>query len=449
MGNVDIKDHSDHEVDQIVDEVSLASVSLNQLSQQERTQKLMVLGELLMSRKKELAEVMHLEMGKQIAEGIAEIEKCKWVCNYYAENGREFLEPKQISTNYHKSYVTYQPLGTILAIMPWNFPFWQVFRFLAPSLMLGNTAVLKHASNVRKSAYEIEKLVIQAGFPKNVFRNVFVGSKKVKRIIENDKINAITLTGSTPAGKSVAELAGRHLKKLVLELGGSDPYLILEDALISEAVKRCVKGRMLNCGQSCIGAKRFIVVDKVYDHFLDEFIVEMKKYSMDFETNSGMRIGPMAKKEIRNELHEMVLLSMEKGATLELGGYLPDKNEPYYPATILTNVKKGMPAYSEEFFGPVASIIRVHNEEEAIKVANDTSFGLGAAIFSQNIEKAEDLAKNKLNAGACFVNDFVKSDPRLPFGGVKESGFGRELSLWGIHEFANIKTICVDNLSDE
>lgn len=448
MENVDIKDHNDNQVDQIVDEVSLASVSLNQLIQKERAQKLTVLGELLMKHKRELAEVMHLEMGKQIAEGVAEIEKCKWVCNYYADNAREFLEPKQISTDYDKSYVTYQPLGTILAIMPWNFPFWQVFRFLAPSLMLGNTAILKHASNVRKSANEIEKLVVQAGFPKNVFRNVFVGSKKVKRIIENDKINAITLTGSTPAGKSVAEIAGKHLKKLVLELGGSDPYIILEDASVLEAVKRCVKGRMLNCGQSCIGAKRFIVVDEVYDRFLHEFIVEMKKYSMDFETDSGKRIGPMAKEDIRNELHEMVMKSIENGATLELGGYLPDHHKPYYPATILTNVKKGMPAYSEEFFGPVASIIRVPNEEEAIKIANDTSFGLGAAIFSQNIEKAEDLAKNKVNAGACFVNDFVKSDPRLPFGGVKESGFGRELSLWGIHEFANIKTICVDNLSD-
>lgn len=397
----------------------------------------------LKSKKEELARLMALEMGKVTKEGIAEIEKCAWACEYYASNAESFLENEIIQTEAYKSYVSYKPLGTVLAIMPWNFPFWQVFRFAAPTLMAGNTAVLKHASNVPGCALAIEDLFREAGFPENVFRTLLIGSSQVEKVIRHPAIKAVSLTGSTPAGKSVASIAGSELKKCVLELGGSDPYLILEDADLEDAAKKCVAGRLLNAGQSCIGAKRFIVVDEVYAHFLEHFTHEMNRAYFGDPTHSDTTMGPLARKDLRDELHQQVLDSVSKGAEVILGGEIPHRKGAFYPPTILENVKPGMPAYDQELFGPVAAVIRVKDEKEAIKVANDTVFGLGAAVFTRDLEKGENIAQVQLEAGCCVVNDFVKSDPRLPFGGIKESGFGRELSVHGIKEFVNAKTVVV------
>jgi succinate-semialdehyde dehydrogenase/glutarate-semialdehyde dehydrogenase len=327
--------------------------------------------------------------------------------------------------------------------MPWNFPFWQVFRFLAPALMAGNTGVLKHASNVSGCALAIEQLVFEAGFPENVFRTLLIGSKEVKAVIENPMIKAVTLTGSTPAGRSVASIAGAALKKSVLELGGSDPYLILEDANIETAASLCVTSRLINAGQSCIGAKRFIVADKIYDQFKSEFLQLMRNAKFGDPLDPETSIGPLARTDLRDELHQQVLKSRELGATVLLGGYIPEGNSPFYPPTVLENVVPGMPAYHEELFGPVAVLFRFMTEEEAILIANDTVFGLGAGVYTSDIEKGKLLAEKGLETGCVFVNDFVKSDARLPFGGIKESGYGRELSSVGIREFVNVKTIVV------
>jgi len=330
-----------------------------------------------------------------------------------------------------------------LAVMPWNFPFWQVFRFAAPTIMAGNTAVLKHASNVPGCAIAIEELFREAGFPENVFRTLLIGSKQVEKVIKHPAIKGISLTGSTPAGKSVAATAGSVLKKCVLELGGSDPYLILKDADLEYAARICAAARLLNAGQSCIGAKRFIVEEDVYAEFLEHFTHEMNKARFGDPFDEESTMGPMARLELRDELHQQVVDSIEKGAEVVLGGEIPHKKGAYYPPTILENVRAGMPAYDEELFGPVASLIRAKDETDAIRIANDTGFGLGAAVFTRNSQRGEDIAELHLEAGCCFVNDFVKSDPRLPFGGIKESGFGRELSIHGIKEFMNAKTVVV------
>uniref|UniRef100_UPI003217FA22 NAD-dependent succinate-semialdehyde dehydrogenase n=1 Tax=uncultured Draconibacterium sp. TaxID=1573823 RepID=UPI003217FA22 len=408
-----------------------------------RSQLMHNLSTILRSRKEELAFLMAQEMGKVKSEGIAEIEKCAWVCDYYATNAESFLENESISTEATMSYVSYRPIGTILGVMPWNFPFWQVFRFAVPTIMGGNTAVLKHASNVPGCSVVIEELFREAGFQENVFRSLLIGSNLVESVIKHKAIKAVSLTGSTPAGKSVAAIAGGELKKCVLELGGSDPYLILKDADLGKAAKICAAARLLNAGQSCIGAKRFIVVEDVYPHFLEHFTEQMLEahYGDPFDEESTM--GPMAREDLRDELHQQVVSSVEKGAEVIIGGEIPHRKGAYYPPTILENVKPGMPAYDEELFGPVASVIKVKDEEEAIKAANDTVFGLGAAIFTSNTKRGENIAEMQLEAGACFVNDFVKSDPRLPFGGIKTSGFGRELSVHGIKEFMNIKTVVV------
>ena len=401
------------------------------------------LSSLLRSKKEELALLMALEMGKVIREGISEIEKCAWVCEYYAGNAESFLENEFIETESYRSFVSYQPLGTILAVMPWNFPFWQVFRFLAPTLMAGNTAVLKHASNVPGCAMAIEELVSEAGFPENVFRTLLICSNQVENVIRHPAIRAVSLTGSTPAGRSVAAIAGSVLKKCVLELGGSDPYLILADADLNVAAKICAKSRLLNTGQSCIAAKRFVVVDEVYSEFIEHFTYEMNAAHFGDPCENDTTMGPMARMDLRDELHQQVSKSVKNGAEVILGGEIPNRKGAFYPPTILENIKPGMPAYDEELFGPVASVIRVKDEKEAIKVANDTSFGLGAAVFTKDLKKGEIIAEFQLDAGCCFVNDFVKSDPRLPFGGIRESGYGRELSTLGIKEFMNAKTVVV------
>lgn len=399
--------------------------------------------EILRQNSEEYSVLMTMEMGKPLAQSRAEVEKCAWVCDYYSENAEKFLADEIIKTEASKSFVTYQPLGVILAVMPWNFPFWQVFRFAAPNLMAGNAGVLKHASNVSGCALAIEDIFRKAGFPENLFRTLLVSSKNVKPIIENENIKAVTLTGSVPAGKSVASLAGSRIKKTVLELGGSDPYLVLEDADLEKAALSCVNSRLINAGQSCIAAKRFIIVEKVYDEFEKYYLKFMSEKKMGDPSDEKNHLGPQASIKLRDELHNQVLRSVELGAEIILGGKIPSIDGAYYPPTILKNVKPGMPAFDEELFGPVAALIKAKDEDKAIELANNSIFGLGAAVFTKDNRRGELIAKERLNAGCCFVNDFVKSDPRLPFGGIKESGYGRELSPFGIKEFVNIKTVFI------
>jgi len=398
---------------------------------------------ILRERLDEYAELMAEEMGKPIAQGRAETEKCAWVCDYYAEHAAAFLADELVETDAAKSFVTYRPLGVVLAVMPWNFPFWQVFRFAAPALMAGNTAVLKHASNVPGCALAIQGVFISAGFPKNVFRTLLVGSKKVDQIIEDPLVKAVTLTGSTPAGRAVASKAGEMLKKTVLELGGSDPYVILSDADVESAASTCSTSRLINSGQTCIAAKRFIVVAQHRERFEKLFVENMQAAKVGDPLDDDTDVGPMARIDLRDELHEQVERSVAAGARCLLGGQIPGGPGAFYPATVLTDVRKGMAAFDEELFGPVAAVITVPDDDAAIAVANDSCFGLGAAVFTKDIVKGERIAAEQLEAGLCFVNAFVKSDPRLPFGGIKESGYGRELSHFGIREFVNIKTVYI------
>lgn len=398
---------------------------------------------ILTSNKIHYAKLMALEMGKPISQGLLEIEKCALACRYYIENGESFLKDQYIKTEAKESFVSYQPLGIIAAIMPWNFPYWQVFRAAIPSIMAGNAVILKHSSNVPACALAIEDIFKKAGFPEQLFRTILIGSSKVNSLIENESIKAITLTGSSKAGALVAEQAGKLIKKLVLELGGSDPYIVLEDADIQKAAKICASSRMINGGQSCIAAKRFIVEQKVLEEFVKYFIDEMKTYSIGNPFDEGCKLGPLARIDLRDELDSQVRRSISLGAKVALGGYIPNQPGAFYPATVLIDVCKGMPAYDEELFGPVASIIAAKDEGDAIRIANDTIYGLGAAVFTEDVEKGRRIARNEIEAGCCFVNDFVRSDPRLPFGGIKQSGYGRELGYFGIHEFTNIKTVNV------
>ena len=430
-------------INQIIDSSFNTFLEWRSKSFSYRAKKMRHLAELLKQKKELLGLLMTKEMGKPIKQSIAEAEKCAWVCEYYADNAEKFLSQKEIPTGSTKSFISFQPIGIVLAIMPWNFPFWQVFRFASPALMAGNVGILKHASNVQGCAIEIEKLFLEAGFPKFAFSNLVIGSKKVSNVIKNSKISAVTLTGSTPAGKSVASLAGSLLKKTVLELGGNDPYVILEDADLDNAVKSCITGRMLNAGQSCIAAKRFIVVQSSLKEFIDKVHNEIKKMKMGDPINPDINIGPMVNNIARDELHQQVLISIEKGAKLLFGGKIPQLDGAFYPPTLLVDVEPGMPAFDDELFGPVAVVISAKDQSHAIELANKTNFGLGAAIFTRDLDKGENIATKELEAGSCFVNDFVKSDPRLPFGGIKESGYGRELSEFGIQEFVNIKSVVV------
>ena len=397
----------------------------------------------LRENREEYARLMTDEMGKPISQGRAEAEKCAWVCDYYAENAQSFLAPEPVDTTASKSFVTYQPLGVVLAVMPWNFPFWQVFRFAAPALMAGNAGVLKHASNVPGCALAIEDVFQKAGFPNDLFKTLLIGSAKVDAVIEHPLVRAATLTGSTHAGRAVGRKAGEMLKKTVQELGGSDPYVVLEDADFEPAVEACVTARLINSGQSCINGKRFIVVESIRERFEEAFVEEMKRRKVGDPLDEETEVGPLARDDLRDEVHEQVEASLAGGARLLLGGVIPEKPGAWYPPTVLTDVPPGTPAYDDEIFGPVAAIIPVRDEQEAIRVANDTVFGLGAAVFTRDVEKGERIAPTELEAGCCFVNDFVRSDPRLPFGGVKESGYGRELSRFGIREFVNIKTVYI------
>lgn len=389
------------------------------------------------------AILMTQEMGKPIAQSRAEIEKCAWVCDFYAENAENFLADQAVKTDASKSYVTFNPLGPVLAVMPWNFPFWQVFRFAAPALMAGNVGLLKHASNVPGCALAIEEIFVTAGFPEDVFTTLLIESKQVAKVIAHPDVAAITLTGSSIAGKQVASEAGKVLKKTVLELGGSDAYIVLADADLELAANVCVTSRLLNTGQSCIAAKRFIVEKTVQKQFEKLCVQQMHAAIMGNPLDETTTLGPLARFDLRDDLHKQVRKSITKGAKCLIGGQIPKMVGAFYPATILTNVKSGMPAYDEELFGPVAAIITAKNQTDAIKIANSSPFGLGAAVFTKDIAKGEAIAAQLLDAGSCFVNALVRSDPRLPFGGVKQSGYGRELSHFGIQEFVNIKTVVV------
>ena len=437
------KEMSTDEVDGILTSVNDAFNSWGKTSFSIRGELLKNAAAILQSNKEAFGRLMSLEMGKPYSQSLAEVVKCAKGCEYYADNTEEILADRIIETDASKSYVSHQPIGIVLAVMPWNFPFWQVFRFAAPALMAGNVGVLKHASNVQGCALAIENIFVESGFPENVFRTLVIGSKHVENVINNPHVKAVTLTGSTPAGRAVASQSGAALKKTVLELGGSDPYVILKDADLDQAVEACVIGRLLNTGQSCIAAKRFIVVAEVLADFQERLIDEMrvKKWGDPFEED--VDLGPMVNETARDEIHNQVLMSVEKGAAILLGGKVPDNPGAYYPATVLGNVRPGMPAFDEELFGPVAAVIAAENEAEAIKLANQTPFGLGAAVFTSDIKKGEKIASEQLEAGSCFVNDYVRSDPRLPFGGIKASGYGRELSSNGILEFVNSKTVYI------
>jgi succinate-semialdehyde dehydrogenase/glutarate-semialdehyde dehydrogenase len=348
-----------------------------------------------------------------------------------------------MATDASRSFVTFQPLGVVLAVMPWNFPYWQVFRFAAPALAAGNASLLKHASNVSGCALAIEAIFEEAGFPTDLFRTALVGSDRVDTLIEHPDVAAVTLTGSTAAGRAVASQAGRHVKKTVLELGGSDAYIILEDADLSQAVATCVASRLINSGQSCIAAKRFIVPRAIRQEFERRFVEEMAAKKMGDPLDELTDVGPLARVDLRDELHRQVRASLDRGARCLLGGTVPEGAGAFYPPTVLTEVRKGMPAFDEELFGPVAAIVPVADEEDAIRAANDSVFGLGAAVFTRNPDRGAEIAAKRLAAGSCFVNAFVRSDPRLPFGGIKQSGYGRELGEYGIKEFVNVKTVYV------
>ncbi len=398
--------------------------------------------EILLAQAEPFGRLMAEEMGKPITQGIAEAKKCAWVCSYYADHAEEFLADIPVATDADRSYVAFQPLGPVLAVMPWNFPFWQVFRFAAPAIMAGNAAILKHASNVTGSALAIRDIFTRAGAPDGLFSVLVMPGRDVAGIIADPRIAAVTLTGSTPAGRAVARAAGAALKKSLLELGGSDPYIILEDADLDQAAKTCVASRLINSGQSCIAAKRFIVVESVRDEFEQLVTEAMTRAHMGDPLQPETEVGPLARLDLRSELHRQVTESVAQGAKLLTGGAVPKGPGAFYPPTVLTDVTADSPCYREETFGPVAAIIPVADERQAVTAANDTSFGLGAAVFSRDLERAERVAK-RLEAGSCFVNGFVKSDPRLPFGGIKESGYGRELGSFGIREFVNIKTVWV------
>ena len=399
-------------------------------------------GRVLRSRRDELATLITREMGKLFTEARAEVEKCALACEHYADNGPRYLADEPVESDAGKSYVTHQPLGTVLAVMPWNFPFWQVFRFAAPTLVAGNTGVLKHASNVPQCALAIEQVFREAGFPEGCFRSLMIRAAQVKAVIEDPRIHAVTLTGSEPAGRQVAATAGAALKKSVLELGGSDPFIVLEDCDLEETVRQGVASRFLNAGQSCIAAKRFIVVESVADAFLARFkaLVEALQPGDPFAEHTTL--APMARNDLRDELHQQVADSITQGAVAVTGCAPLEGKGAFYTPSILDRVVPGVRAYDEELFGPVAIVIRARDEAEAMAIANGSRFGLGGSVWTTDTARGEQLAR-ALQSGCCFVNGMVKSDPRLPFGGIKASGYGRELSWQGMFEFVNTKTIWV------
>ncbi len=398
---------------------------------------------LLRAKAEPYARLMAHEMGKPLRDGIAEAQKCALCCDFYADNAERLLAPESVVTEASKSFVTFNPIGVVLAVMPWNFPFWQVIRCAAPTLMAGNAVVLKHASNVPGCALAVEELFREAGFPASLMRALMIGNAQVQAAIEHPLVRAVSITGSGPAGSAVAAAAGRMLKKSVLELGGSDPYLVLQDADLELAAAVCAKGRLVNSGQSCIAAKRFIVVDAVREDFERRFVQKMAAAKVGDPLDMATEVGPLARHDLREALQRQVDQSLQRGARCLLGGRVPEGRGAYYPPTVLTGVGVGMPAYHEELFGPVAAVIPVRDEVQAVATANDSSFGLGAAVITRDPVRGERIAAELIDSGCVFVNDSVRSDPRLPFGGVKDSGYGRKLSGYGLKEFVNVKTVVI------
>ncbi len=451
------ENHTPNEVRERVARAHEAFLAWSRKPLAERAGVLRRAADLLEDREERLARLMAEEMGKPFAEGKQEVAKCAWACRHYADAAAGYLADEPVETHGQSAgqsagqrageradecaFVCYRPLGVVLAIMPWNFPFWQVFRFAAPALMAGNGALLKHASSVPACALAIEELLDEAGCPAGLLTNLFVEEDETTRLLEDPRVAAATVTGSVSAGAAIAAKAGAHVKKTVLELGGSDAYVVLEDADLEHAADTCVASRMINGGQSCIAAKRFIVVRSAGDE-LERLVVDrMRRIRMGPPLEEGVELGPLAREDLRDELHRQVTASVERGARLLTGGRVPEGPGWFYPPTVLGGVCAGMPAWDEELFGPVASITVVEDERDAIRAANDTRFGLGAAVFTTDLRRGERIAREELQAGSCSVNDLVRSDPRLPFGGIKSSGYGRELGAHGIREFTNVKTI--------
>ena len=430
------------ELDRIIARADAASREWRVLPVAARAERLRAAGRVLRERKDAYARTMALEMGKPLAQGVAEAEKCAWVCDYYADQAAAMLADQPRQTDATRSYVRFEAIGPVLAIMPWNFPFWQVFRFAAPALAAGNAGILKHAPNVSRCALDIEQVFLDAGLPGGLFRSVFLSNEAAAGVIADPRVRAVTLTGSDRAGSQVAERAGRHLKKTVLELGGSDPFIVLEDADLARAATIAADARLQNSGQSCIAAKRFIVVAAIMDAFLERFISAMGSRRVGDPLEPATQIGPQARLDLRANLHRQVQESLQRGARLALGGQLAEGPGAFYPPTVLTAVQPGMPAFDEETFGPVAAVVHAKDEADAIRIANGSQYGLGASVWTADRARGERVA-GSIEAGSVFVNGLVKSDPRLPFGGVKRSGFGRELSEYGLREFVNIKTVWV------
>ncbi len=440
---------SDAELETALTQAQSAFDLYRHTSFEERATWMLKAAALLVAHREDYARLMTLEMGKPITEAIAEVEKSAWVCRFYAENAETFLSPETIATDAHHSYVTYQPLGVILAVMPWNFPFWQVFRFAAPALMAGNVGLLKHASNVPQCALKIAEIFQAAGFPEQVFQTLLIGAEKIAPLMADPRIKAATLTGSEPAGMSLAQASGHELKKVVLELGGSDPFIVLGSADLTCAAETAAKARMINNGQSCVAAKRFIVAETIADEFTEKFIAHLGAWKLGNPLDATTQLGPLATEKILLELDQQVQTAVEHGAKVLLGGSIlknseslpePLRHGHFYPPTVITRITPHNPMFSQEFFGPVALLFTVKDIEEAIALANATPFGLAASAWTTDPQEQTQLIRD-IEAGAVFINGMVKSDPRLPFGGIKRSGFGRELGRPGILEFVNIKTV--------
>lgn len=435
-------EHTGDEVERALDASSRAFGVWRRTPFAERIQLLRAVAGQLRADRTLLAGLITAEMGKPVVEAEAEIEKCAWCCDYFAENGQAFLSDRAMPSGAKQSYVAYDPLGPVLAIMPWNFPFWQVFRFAAPTLMAGNAGLLKHASNVSQCALAIERVIRQAGAPDGLFQTLLLSSDHVGAVIDDDRVRAVTLTGSEFAGSKVAAQSGRSLKKTVLELGGSDPFIVLADADLEDAVTTAVRARYQNTGQSCIAAKRFIVVDEVADDFLTRFVAAVERLHIGDPNERETQIGPLARGDLRESLEEQLRRSLAQGAALATGGQRLERRGYFYQPTVVTSIRPGMPAFDEETFGPMAAVIRARDADEAVDLANRSRYGLGASIWTRDVELAQRLAR-RVEAGSVFINGPVASDPRLPFGGVKRSGYGRELGEYGIREFVNIKTVWI------
>lgn len=433
---------SESKTREVIDQVGQAWLSWRGTPIAQRAACMKKAATILRRNRDDYARLMASEMGKPVTGGRAEIEKCAWVCDFYAEKAGQMLADELAESDGSRAYVAFRPLGVILAIMPWNFPFWQVFRFAAPALMAGNAAILKHSSNVPRCALTVEEIFREAGFPSEIFRTLMISSGQVRSVIENAHVKGVTLTGSDHAGRQVAAAAGALLKKTVIELGGSDPFIVLADADLDEAAHAGARARCYNSGQSCVAAKRFIVQDSVYDAFMTRFRNAMASLVVGDPLHEETQVGPQAREDLIRELQEQVEASVAGGAKIVMGGKPLDRKGYFYPPTILTGVKPGMPAYHQELFGPVAAVIRVKDEEEAVVVANDSPYGLGGSVWTADTAKGERIAA-RIEAGSVSVNGRVKSDPRLPFGGIKNSGYGRELSRYGIREFVNIQTVWV------